>query len=91
MAARTATVEDRNIAHARLQGLVAWNGNGLLTFLASTSKGDKERLWMEPLRDLCERIVEGQDQGNPVKLSAEDARTIDELHTDWADFTSALE
>jgi hypothetical protein len=90
MSARNATVEDRNIAYARLQGLGAWNGNGLLMFLASTSKKDNSREWMEPLRDLCEKIVESVDAGESVKLSADEAKTMEDLHKYDAEFSAAL-
>lgn len=91
MAGRTATETDRNIAHARLAGLSAWNGQGLKAYLAETSPADSDRVWMEPLRDLLVSVRDSFDSGNPVELSASDATTVDGLIQYQADFSAALE
>lgn len=69
----------RNVAHARLTGQGAWNGNGLLAFLAETSRKDSLRLTLEPLRDLCQSVRDSYDDGDPVELSEDEAILLDEL------------
>ena len=91
MTSRTATETDRNIAHARLTGLAAWNGQGLKAYLAETSPADSDRLWMEPLMDLLVSVRDSFDAGAPVELSESDSETIDELIQYQADFSAALE
>lgn len=91
MASRNATAEDRSVAHARLVGLGAWNGQGLLSHLAETSSRDPSRKWMEPLRDLCLRVRESVDSGKFIKLSASEASSLDELQSYALTFASALE
>lgn len=75
----------------RLKGNGAWNGQGLLVFLASTSRKDKERVWMEPLKDLCEKVVYAAEDSEPTpELSAQDKSTIADLLTYSATFHAAL-
>ncbi len=75
----------------RLKGNGAWNGQGLLVFLASTSRKDRERVWMEPLKDLCEKVVYAAEDNEPMpELSAEDEAAIGELLTYSAAFHAAL-
>lgn len=63
----------------RLRGNGAWNGQGLLPFLALTSRKDPERVWMEPLKELCERVVFSVEDGLEVVLSDEEAETLSGL------------
>lgn len=75
------TEEQRNVAHARLTGLGAWNGSGLLAFLAETSRKDSLRETLEPLRDLCERVRNGYDDGEEVEITEEEADVLEDLMT----------
>lgn len=75
----TVTEQQRNVAHARLTGQGAWNGFGLLQFLAETSRKDSLRGTLEPLRDLCESVRDSYDDGDPVTLSEDEAAVLDEL------------
>ncbi len=87
---RTATVEDIALSKDRLRGTGAWNGNGLLPFLALTHRKDSSRIWMEPLRDLCQQIVNDEEDGIETALTAEQAATMDDLATYSATFMGKL-
>ena len=63
----------------RLKGNGAWNGQGLLVFLATTSRKDKERAWMEPLKTLCEKVVYAAEDGEEVELSDDELASLDAL------------
>ena len=64
----------------RLKGNGAWNGQGLLVFLATTSRKDKERLWMEPLRDLAVKVVYAYEDNEPIpELTQEELEQVDQL------------
>jgi hypothetical protein len=56
----------------RLRGNGAWNGQGLLMFLATTSRKDPERVWMEPLKALAERVVYANEDGEPMPALSDD-------------------
>jgi len=90
MPGRNASEADRNLAHARLSGLGAWNGQGLNPFLAETSSGDSNREWMEPLADLLRRVKNDFDAGETVSLSAAEATQLDDLAAYQAAFDEAL-
>ena len=90
MNGRLATTEDAQIASDRLRGNGAWNGQGLLIFLAATSRRDKERSWMEPLRDLCERVLYGLEDGLQVELSDDEVAIFDDLITYSQKFHAAI-
>lgn len=75
----------------RLKGNGAWNGNGLLVFLASTSRKDPERAWMEPLKDLAEKVVYAAEDGEPFPaLTDDELAQVDELIAYSNDFHSAI-
>lgn len=91
MAGRKTTKQDVQLAADRLKGSGAWQGNGLLVFLASTSRKDSQRKWMEPLRDVCERIVNGDEDGIEVVLSDEEAKAFDVLAQYSVDWHAAID
>lgn len=75
----------------RLRGNGAWNGQGLLVFLASTSRKDPERAWMEPLKELCEKVVYAAEDNEPMpELSAQDEATLADLMAYSQEFHAAI-
>jgi hypothetical protein len=76
----------------RLKGNGAWQGNGLLVFLATTSRKDREREWMEPLKALCESVVYAAEDNEPMpELTDDDLQTINELLSYSVQFHANLE
>jgi hypothetical protein len=90
MTTRTATSVDIALAKDRLRGTGAWNGQGLLVHLALTSRHDAERTWMEPLKVLCEQIVNDEEDGLTTDLTAEQADTFDAMAAYADEFFAAI-
>lgn len=88
--AREATPQDVQLASDRLKGNGAWNGQGLLTFLALTSRKDSNRKWMEPLKSLCERVLFASEDGVENGLSESEAETFDALAAYSEEFHAAI-
>lgn len=90
---RTPTDEDVQIAFDRLRGNGAWNGQGLLVHLALTSDGDSSRKWMEPLSDLCQKIVvwDRKGQEGTLTLTEDEVAVMDDLRRYSKKFHAALE
>jgi hypothetical protein len=76
---RNPTETDIALAKDRLRGTGAWNGQGLLVHLALTSRKDPEREWMQPLADLCSRVVAAEEDGEVLELDDDQAGIFDDM------------
>lgn len=89
--ARTASPRDAEVCADRLKGNGAWNGQGLLTFLAMTSRKDKVRADLEPLKALCEAVVYPYEDNEPMaELTDEQEAIVDAMLVYSNEFHDAI-